>query len=97
MRGPARRVLGRIEAEVARARLNLEYATIRAPISGRIGAARATEGALVVRTDFSNETTWHAVATEMRTPHSVFQANLHLIDDRGLAGLPIAEIARCAA
>ena len=39
------------EAEVARARLNLDYATIRAPISGRIGAALVSEGALVVQND----------------------------------------------
>lgn len=35
-------------AELARAKLNLDYATIRAPISGRIGAALVSEGALVV-------------------------------------------------
>ena len=34
-------------ADVARAKLNLEYASIRAPISGRIGRALVTEGALV--------------------------------------------------
>lgn len=34
-------------AEVQTARLNLEYATVRAPISGRIGRALVTEGALV--------------------------------------------------
>lgn len=34
-------------AEVRSARLNLEYATVRAPISGRIGRALVTEGALV--------------------------------------------------
>lgn len=39
------------EAEVARASLNLEYATIRAPISGVIGAALVSEGALVVQND----------------------------------------------
>ncbi|MBS0221017.1 MAG: efflux RND transporter periplasmic adaptor subunit [Proteobacteria bacterium] len=39
------------EADVARARLNLDYATIRAPISGRIGAALVSEGALVVQND----------------------------------------------
>jgi membrane fusion protein (multidrug efflux system) len=39
------------EAEVARAKLNLEYATIRAPISGRIGAALISEGSLVVQND----------------------------------------------
>ncbi|MCG6205166.1 efflux RND transporter periplasmic adaptor subunit [Rhodopseudomonas sp. HC1] len=42
------------EAEVARAKLNLEYATIRAPISGRIGAALVSEGALVVQNDPTN-------------------------------------------
>ncbi len=42
------------EAELARARLNLDYATIRAPISGRIGAARLSEGALVVQNDAAN-------------------------------------------
>lgn len=42
------------EADVARARLNLDYATIRAPISGRIGAARISEGALVVQNDAVN-------------------------------------------
>lgn len=44
-------------ADVARARLNLGYATIRAPISGIIGAALLSEGVLVVQ----NEA--HALAT----------------------------------
>lgn len=44
-------------AEVATARLNLGYATVVAPISGRIGRAQVTEGALVGQ----NETT--ALAT----------------------------------
>jgi membrane fusion protein, multidrug efflux system len=35
------------KAAVARAELNLDYATIRAPITGRIGRALVTEGALV--------------------------------------------------
>ena len=39
------------EADVARAKLNLEYATIRAPIDGTIGAALVSEGALVVQND----------------------------------------------
>ncbi len=39
------------KADVARARLNLDYATIRAPIKGRIGAALVSEGALVVPND----------------------------------------------
>jgi membrane fusion protein, multidrug efflux system len=39
------------KAELARANLNLEYATIRAPIDGVIGAAMVSEGALVVQHD----------------------------------------------
>ncbi|MCG8617154.1 MAG: efflux RND transporter periplasmic adaptor subunit [Desulfobacterales bacterium] len=35
------------QANIRTARLNLNYATVRAPISGRIGRARVTEGALV--------------------------------------------------
>lgn len=42
------------EADVARARLNLDYATVRAPISGRVGAALASEGTLVVQNDASS-------------------------------------------
>ncbi|KWV54094.1 RND transporter [Bradyrhizobium macuxiense] len=39
------------EADVARAKLNLDYATIRAPIDGIVGAALVSEGALVVQND----------------------------------------------
>lgn len=39
------------KADVARARLRLNYATIRAPIGGVIGAALVSEGALVVQND----------------------------------------------
>lgn len=53
-----RAALQRAEADVAaaraavrRAEINLEYATIRAPISGRIGRALVTEGALVSQGD----------------------------------------------
>lgn len=35
------------QADVETARLNLDYATVKAPISGRIGRALVTEGALV--------------------------------------------------
>lgn len=42
------------KADVARARLNVDYATIRAPIKGRIGAALVSEGALVVPNDTTN-------------------------------------------
>jgi membrane fusion protein, multidrug efflux system len=39
------------KADLARARLNLNYATIRAPIDGVVGAALVSEGALVVRNE----------------------------------------------
>ena len=42
------------KADVAKARLNLDYATIRAPINGRIGAALVSEGALVVPNETPN-------------------------------------------
>lgn len=42
------------KADVARVKLNLDYATIRAPISGIVGAALVSEGALVVQNDTSN-------------------------------------------
>ena len=39
------------KADVARARLKLNYATIRAPIDGVVGAALVSEGALVVQNE----------------------------------------------
>ena len=39
------------KADVANAELNLEYATVRAPISGRIGRANVSEGMLVGQSD----------------------------------------------
>jgi membrane fusion protein (multidrug efflux system) len=39
------------KADLARANLNLDYATIRAPIDGIVGAAQVSEGALVVQHD----------------------------------------------
>lgn len=39
------------KAQLARARIDLDYATVRAPIAGRIGRALVTEGALVGQAD----------------------------------------------
>ena len=55
-------------ADVERARLNLEYATIRAPISGVIGAALVSEGALVVQHD----TTSMALIQQLDTVYADF-------------------------
>ncbi len=52
MRQAEAEVAGR-KADVARARLNLNYATIRAPIDGVVGAALVSEGALVVQNEAS--------------------------------------------
>lgn len=45
------------KADVQRARLNLNYATVRSPISGRVGAALVTEGALVGHNEATHLTT----------------------------------------
>jgi membrane fusion protein (multidrug efflux system) len=50
MRQAEAEVEGR-KAEVARAKLNLGYATVRAPIDGIVGAALVSEGALVVQNE----------------------------------------------
>ncbi len=47
----ARAELKQAEAQLARAQLDLENTTVPAPISGRIGRAQVTEGALVGRDD----------------------------------------------
>jgi membrane fusion protein (multidrug efflux system) len=47
----ARAALKQAQAQLARARLDLENTTVPAPISGRIGRALVTEGALVGRGD----------------------------------------------
>ena len=46
--------IGSRKADVARARLNLDYATVRAPIDGIVGAALVSEGALVMQTENTN-------------------------------------------
>ena len=43
--------LASAKAAVQTARINLDYATVRAPISGRIGQSLVTEGALVSQTE----------------------------------------------
>jgi membrane fusion protein (multidrug efflux system) len=50
MRQAEAEVEGR-KADVARAHLNLDYATVRAPINGVVGAALVSEGALVVQNE----------------------------------------------
>ena len=54
------------QATVERARLNLGYATVTAPIAGRIGRALVTEGALVGQ----NETTPLALIQQLNPIHA---------------------------
>ncbi|TWC17621.1 MULTISPECIES: efflux RND transporter periplasmic adaptor subunit [unclassified Pseudomonas] len=54
------------QAAVERARLNLGYATVTAPIAGRIGRALVTEGALVGQ----NETTPLALIQQLNPIHA---------------------------
>jgi multidrug efflux system membrane fusion protein len=69
------------EAELAQARLNLQYATIRAPISGRTGSLRVREGNLVR----ANEPTPLVSINQIRpilVRFAVPAANLSLIQER---------------
>ncbi|MDP9513983.1 efflux RND transporter periplasmic adaptor subunit [Pseudomonas protegens] len=54
------------QAAVKRARLNLDFATVTAPISGRVGRALVTEGALVGQ----NETTPLALIQQLDPIHA---------------------------
>lgn len=56
------------EAEVKTARLDLGYATVRAPISGRIGRSLVSEGSLVGQ----NETTPMALIQQLDTVYADF-------------------------
>ena len=56
-------------AEVETAQLNLQYATVRAPITGRIGRAFVTEGALVGQ----NETTQMAIIQQLSPIYADFR------------------------
>jgi membrane fusion protein (multidrug efflux system) len=53
----ARADLAARRADVSRAKLNLDYTTVKAPISGRIGRALVTEGALVGQGEATHLTT----------------------------------------
>ncbi|WP_246165058.1 efflux RND transporter periplasmic adaptor subunit [Pigmentiphaga aceris] len=57
------------QADVQTARLNLDYATVKAPIAGRIGRALVTEGALVGQ----NETTAMATIQQLDPVYADFK------------------------
>jgi membrane fusion protein (multidrug efflux system) len=65
------------QAAVQRARLNLGYATVTAPISGRIGRALVTEGALVGQ----NEATPMAVIQQLDPIHADLTQSTRELND----------------
>lgn len=65
------------EAAVQRARLNLGYATVTAPISGRIGRALVTEGALVGQ----NEATPLALIQQLNPIHADLTQSTRELND----------------
>ena len=70
MRQAGSRKIGSRKADVARARLNLDYATIRAPIDGIVGAALVTEGRSSVQNETTNLATIQQSIQSMRTSPS---------------------------
>ncbi|MEG7790095.1 efflux transporter periplasmic adaptor subunit, partial [Listeria monocytogenes] len=65
------------KAAVERARLNLGYATVTAPISGRIGRALVTEGALVGQ----NEATPLAIIQQLDPIHADLTQSTRELND----------------
>src|SRR3990167_8311033 len=65
------------QAAVQRAKLNLGYATVTAPISGRIGRALVTEGALVGQ----NETTPLALIQQLNPIHADLTQSTRELND----------------
>lgn len=65
------------QAAVQRARLNLGYATVTAPISGRVGRALVTEGALVGQ----NEATPMAVIQQLDPIHADLTQSTRELND----------------
>jgi len=54
------------------------------------------ESALVVRTDFSNQSAWEDVRREIAEPVEGFQASVHFVDDRAFADLSVPQLVKAA-
>jgi membrane fusion protein (multidrug efflux system) len=65
------------EADVQRSRLNLEYATVRSPINGRVGRALVTEGALVGQ----GEATHMATVQHLDTVYADFTQSISEVNE----------------
>src|SRR5262249_20633634 len=51
-----------------------------------------TNGALVLRTDFSDSATWDAVCTAIQVPYGEFRAYVHVISDRDYEGIALPQL-----
>jgi membrane fusion protein (multidrug efflux system) len=65
------------KADVQRSRLNLEYATVRSPINGRVGRALVTEGALVLQ----GEATHMATVQQIDTVYADFTQSISEVNE----------------
>ena len=65
------------KADLQRSRLSLEYATVRSPISGRIGRALVTEGALVGQ----GEATHMATVQQLDTVYADFTQSISELNE----------------
>jgi membrane fusion protein (multidrug efflux system) len=65
------------KADIQRSRMNLEYATVRSPISGRIGRALVTEGALVGQ----GEATHLATVQQLDTVYADFTQSISELNE----------------
>ncbi len=65
------------QADLQRSRLSLEYATVRSPISGRIGRALVTEGALVGQ----GEATHMATVQQLDTVYADFTQSISELNE----------------
>ncbi len=65
------------KADMQRAQLNLEYATVRSPISGRVGRALVTEGALVGQ----GEATHLATVQQLDTVYADFTQSISELNE----------------
>jgi hypothetical protein len=51
-----------------------------------------TENALVLRTDFSNETAWKALCAELQDPSNDFSPSLDIVSDTAYHGLAVDQL-----
>lgn len=85
----ARADVAQARAELARRRLDLKFATVEAPISGRIDQAQLTEGALVGPSDtapLARIQQIDQVYVDIRQPSASMEAMQQMVEAGGMSG-----------